>query len=99
MLTSCIVGQMYHVSGHMNELLQHDQLSVEQMVNCLMDKLAAEVLVRDVSAQRFISRKFPFENTRLLVKGVTVTGLQKSVLTQHWGARVVRTLFYQQNIV
>jgi hypothetical protein len=46
----------------------------------------------------FITRQFPFENTRLLVQGVTVTGLPKNALTQHWGARVARTPFDQHNI-
>ncbi len=68
---------------------------MEQIVNCRVDKLAAEALVRGVSAQRFITRQFLFENTRLLVKGVTVTISPKNALTQHWGGRVVRTLFDQ----
>jgi hypothetical protein len=63
------------------------------MVNFCTDKLAAEALVRRMSAQRFITRQFPFKNTRLLVKGVTVTGLTKNALTHHWRARVARTLF------
>ncbi len=91
MSTYCIGGQMYHVHGHMHELLRCNQLSVEQMVNCRVGKHAAEALVQGASAQRFITRQFPFENTRLLVTGFTVTGLPKSALTQHWGARVVRT--------
>ena len=46
MSTFRIGGQMYHVCGHMDELLRNDQLSVEQMVNCQVDKLTAEALVR-----------------------------------------------------
>jgi hypothetical protein len=47
---------MYHVHGHMDDLLQHNQLSVEQIVYCHMDKLASEALMNGVSSERFITR-------------------------------------------
>ncbi len=56
MSTSCIGGPMYHVHGHMDDLLQYNQLSVEQIVYCHMDKLALEALMNGVSSERFITR-------------------------------------------
>jgi hypothetical protein len=99
MPSSCIGGNMYHVRGHMDNLLHQDQLLVEQKVNYQADKQASEALVEGVASQRFISSNFPFENTRFLVEGVTVKGLPKNAITQSWGARVAQTLFHRRNIV
>ena len=99
MLTYHIGGKMYQVRRHMDNLLCQDQLSIEERVNCPADKLASEALVEGVASQCFISSSLPFENTRLLVKGRTVTGSPKNAITQSWGARVAQTLFHQRNIV
>ncbi len=99
MSTSCIGGKMNHVHGHMDNLLSQDQLSIDQTVNCCADKLALEALVAGVATQSFITNTYPFETTRLMVKGVTVTGLPKTATTHYWGARVAQTLFNCRNIV
>ncbi len=99
MLTSCIGGKMNHVHGHMDNLLSQDQLSIDQIVNCCADKLALEALVAGVATQSFITNTYPFEITRLTVKGVTVTGLPKTAITHYLGARVAQTLFHCWNIV
>ena len=49
--------------------MSQDQLTIENRLNCRTDKLASEALVNEVATQHFISSNFPFENTRLLVKG------------------------------
>jgi hypothetical protein len=74
----------------MDDLLQHNQLSVEQMVNCHTDALAAESLARGGLAQRFIRRHLNFKYSRLLMKGFIVTLFPKNALTQNGGARVVK---------
>ncbi len=90
---------MNHVYGHIDNLLSQDQLSIDQIVNCCANKLASEALVAGVATQSFITNTYPFETTRLMVKGVTVTGLPKTTITHYWGARVAQTLFHCQNIV
>jgi hypothetical protein len=79
--------------------MSQDQLTIENRLNCRTDGLASEALVNEVATQHFISSNFPFENTRLLVKGRTVTGSPKNAITQSWGARVARKLFHCRNIV
>jgi len=81
MLSSHIGGETNHVHGHMDNLLRQDQLSIDQMVNCRADKLVSEALVAGVMAQSFITNTYPFETTRLMVKGVTVTGSLKTAIT------------------
>jgi hypothetical protein len=98
MLIFPIGSQMYRVHEQIDDLLRHDQLSVEQMENCGADKLASEALWDGELSQRFITSHYHFKNTRLLVKGDIVTGLQKNAITQHWGTRVAKTLFDQRNI-
>jgi hypothetical protein len=90
---------MNHVHGHMDNLLSQDQLFIDQIVNCRADKLALEALVAGVGTQSFITNTYFFETTRLMVKGVTVTGSPKTAITHYWGARVAQTLFHCQNIV
>ena len=97
--SSRIGGRMYHVRGHVDNLFCQDQMSVEERVNCRADKLASEALVKGVVTQHFISSNIPFKNTRLLVKGRTVTGSPKNAFTQSWGARITQKLFHQRNIV
>jgi hypothetical protein len=99
MSTSCIGSKMNHVHGHMDNLLSQDQLSIDQIVICHADKLALKVLVAGVATKSFITNTYPFETTRLMVKGVTVTGLPKTAITHYWGARVAQTLFNCRNIV
>jgi hypothetical protein len=83
----------------MDNLLSQDQLSIDQIVNCHADKLALEAIIAGVATQSFITNTYPFETTRLMVKGVTVTRLPKTAITHYWGARVAQTLFHHQNIV
>jgi hypothetical protein len=59
----------------------HDQLSIDQIVNCLANELASEAIVAGVATQSFINDTYNFETTRLMVKGVTVTGSPKTAIT------------------
>jgi len=58
--TSRATVSIHHVYGHMDEVLRHNQLPYDKMINCLADQLANYALAAGIASGRFISSNFPF---------------------------------------
>ena len=69
----------FHVYGHMDDVLQDSQLTVEQRLNKRCDTLAKEAVgmaqrLRDSGRERTVAQLLPREVAAVLVDGVKVTG-------------------------
>lgn len=90
---------MYHIYGHLDELLREDQMTIEEKTNCMADRLVTEALVDGVASETYISDNFPFEDTCLYVKGRRVTGSPKKAIYNFWSEKVAIKLFHERRIV
>eukprot|EP00956_Cyclotella_meneghiniana_P003395 scaffold4090_cov21-Cyclotella_meneghiniana.AAC.1 len=64
-LAKCTVAIAYaHVYGHQDDKIPWDDLTLQQQLNVLADKLAKDVLDKAVRDNLFISSLFPFESFR-----------------------------------
>ena len=92
--------EMYHIYGHLDELLGNmDLLEVDEKMNCKADGMAEEILLEGVSNQEFITSEFPFEDVRIHVGGAKVTHNPRVAISNHWGGQVARQLYHDRNIV
>jgi len=92
-------NRMQHVFAHLNEVLCSNQLTIEEKLNCIADRLASEALVKAVASNTFISSCSPFEDLRLLVNGIKVTGSAQQAISSFWGSKVAHELFHDRRIV
>ena len=68
-LTSRVIVSIHHVYGHMDEVLYHNQLSYDEMINCLADQLANDALAEEIASGHFIPSNPPFEDVRVSIGG------------------------------
>ena len=61
--------------------------------------LASEALMQGGASELLISSFSLFGDIRVLVGGKKVTGSTRVAITNHWGAIVVKTLFYNRHII
>ena len=92
-------GMMRHVYGHLDDILRNDQLTLQEKMNCLADKLASAALMEAITNGQYISSCFPFEDLRLLVNGVKVTGAANRAISNFWGSKVARQLFHDRRMI
>ena len=90
---------MYHIYGHLDEILAYHQLSIEEKMNCLADALASEALVHGVASEQYIRGVFPFESTTVMIGGRRIGGSPRQAMDRHWGAKIARELFHSRRIV
>ena len=99
-LAKCTVSIAYaHVYGHQDDKIPWDDLTLQQQLNVLADRLAKDALDRAVRDNLFISSLFPFESFRVLVNGTKVTSSIKDAMYDDWGRREARTLMAKRKIV
>ena len=58
-----------HVPGHRDRHVPYELLTIEQQLNCNMDKLAKKVLKRAIKRNAFIISAFPLEPLQISVGG------------------------------
>ena len=97
--SSPVGGRMYHIYGHLDEVLREDQMTIEEKTNCMADRLATEALVEGVASESYISDNFLFEDTCLYIKGRRVTGSPKKAINNFWSEKVAIKLFHERRIV
>ena len=96
---SLVPVEMYHIYGHMDELLPFHRLTLEERLNCRADELASEALLAAISTQLFISSNFPFEDIRVFVGGKKIIANPRRAISNHWGGKVARELYHDRSII
>ena len=66
--------KMYHVYGHLDELLPLSELTPEEQVNLACDHLADAALIEGIETGRFIDRVLPDEDLVVTVDGNKISG-------------------------
>ena len=88
-----------HVYGHQDDKIPWDDLTLQQQLNVLADKLAKDVLDRAVRDNLFIMSLFPLESFRVMVNGKKVTSSIKEAMYEEWGRTEARSLMAKRKIV
>ena len=87
------------VYGHLNKILQWDQLTIVWKLNVLCDSLAKRALVAAIVNRDFIYSTFTFEDVLLQCKNKKVVGSSTKAMYQWRGYQTVRVLFRSKRIV
>jgi hypothetical protein len=86
--------RMFHVYGHMDQLLKWEELTLEERVNVDCDHLAEEALLAGAASGEFIDCVLPDEDLVVRVEGEKVSGATAAVITRHWGDNVACQHYY-----
>ena len=92
-------SKMYHVHGHLDELLDLSELSPAELANVECDYLASVSLSEALQEGRFIESIFPHEDIVVMVGGDKVTGALTPVITRTWGDEAAREHYHIKNII
>ena len=87
------------VAGHQDNCKRWSQLTLEERINGMSDRLAKRALLAAVATGAFISSNFLFESLRLRFGCTKVTGQPRAALNEYWGQRVARNWFNKKWIV
>ena len=90
---------MYHVFGHLDDLLEEHERTDEENVNVECDHLAEAALAEGVSSLSFIDSIFPNEDIVAMVDDQKITGLASDQIARHWGHGVAREHFVSKGII
>jgi hypothetical protein len=91
--------KMYHVFGHLDEILSISDLTTEELVNICCDQMAEEALRQSTQSHRYISRVFPDEDLVYRVDGVKISGATTPAISRHWGDEQAREHYHSKGIV
>jgi hypothetical protein len=91
--------KMFHVYGHLDQLLRWEELTLEEQVNVECDHLAEDALLAGAESGVFIDRVLPDEDLVVRVGGEKVSGATTAVITRHWGDHVARQHYHDRGIV
>jgi hypothetical protein len=90
---------MFHVFGHLGDLLSWDELTLEEQINEECDLLAGEALAFGAEHNDFIERIFPDEDLVVTVDGQKISGATTPAITRHWGDQVARQHYNDMGII
>jgi hypothetical protein len=90
---------MYHVHGHLDELIRYEDMTPAERLNCDCDKLASSALHDALAAGTFISRHLPDEDLVVLLDGEKVTGSYEKTITRIWGDKQARLHYHERGII
>jgi hypothetical protein len=90
---------MYHVHGHLDELLSYDQMSPAEQLNCECDKLADLALCLSLESHQFIHRVFPHEDLVVLLDDGKISGAYDKTITRNWGDKRARHHYDLKGII
>ena len=90
---------MFHVYGHLDDILSWDELTVEEQVNVEADKLAETSLLMVIAQNHFIYRIFPNEDMVVMVDDKKISGSVCPAITWQWGDKIVREHYHENGIV
>jgi hypothetical protein len=91
--------RMYHVFGHLDELLSLSELTIEEKINICCDQMAEEALHQSSRSHRYISRVFPEEDLVFCVDGVKISGATTPAISRHWGDEQAREHYHSKGIL
>jgi hypothetical protein len=91
--------QVYHVFGHLDEILSISELTTEEIVNICCDQMAEEALRQSTHSRCYISRVFPDEDLVFCVDGVKISGATTPVISRHWGDEQAWEHYHAKGIV
>lgn len=85
----------HHVKGHMDDILQRDQLTLEELLNIEVDEMADVALRQAVRENACIEPDLPYEQIKLIEKGAKekAIGSIATSLSKWRGRRMCRNLF------
>ena len=89
----------YHVHGHFDQLLSHEQLTLEEQLNCARDKLADSALAFGLQSGCYISCVFPREDLVVMLHDTKLTGNYERSIMRSWGGEQARTHYHHHNIL
>jgi hypothetical protein len=92
-------SRMFHVYGHLRELLEWDEMTLEEQINDECDQLAGEALAACAQTHDFIERVFPDEDLVVSVDGQKISGATTPAITRHWGDQVARQHYNDMGII
>jgi hypothetical protein len=91
---------MFHIFGHLGDLLPWDELTLEEQINEECDHLAGEALAFGAEQNDFmIDRIFPDEDLVVTVDGQKISGATAPAITRHWGDQMARQHYNDMGII
>jgi hypothetical protein len=90
---------MYHVHGHLDELIAYEDMTPTEHLNCDCDKLAGEALHHAIASGCHISRHLPDEDLVVILDGENVTGSYEKAITRNWGNKEARHHYHDMGII
>jgi hypothetical protein len=97
--TNPIQCTLRHVHSHMDKLLEWDQLSFRQQVNCQVDELVQDAILAGVENEIFMHSDLPFEEIRVYAGRDKLTSSPKKELARFWSYSTARDLYNNRKIV
>ena len=97
--TSPIKLSFYHVHGHLDKFLTLEQMTPEERLNCVCDKMAGMALDHGLSSCDYISRIFPGEDLVVLLEGQKSTGSYERTISRAWGEAEARHYYHRYDII
>jgi hypothetical protein len=91
--------KMFHVYGHLDELLAWEELTLEEQINVECDHLAEDSLVAGAESGEFIERVLPHEDLVVSVGGEKISGATTPAISRHWGDEVARQHYHERGII
>ena len=90
---------MYHVYGHLDELLDISELTPAERANVACDHLADAALTQGIESGRYIDRIFPDEELVFMVGEEKISGSSTAAIYRHWGREMAREHYHSKGIV
>lgn len=91
--------KLYHVYGHLDELLPLSELTVEERINVECDHLADAALLQGLESGIYIDRVLPDEDLVMIVDGSKIAGATTTAIYRSWGREVARDHFNTKHII
>ena len=74
-------------------------MTLRELINVEGDKLTRLALATGVGDEEYIITDFPFEQVRIKLDGVKVTGSPRYAIQMHQGEKVAREFLHSRHIV
>ena len=91
--------KFYHVFGHLDQLLEWYELTLEERANVECDRLADDALAIGIESGVFIDRVLPHEELVVTVGEEKISGSSTVAIYRHWGRSTAREHYHTKNIV
>ena len=89
----------HHVYGHMDRTLAYCDMTLEQLLNCLMDVNAGQKLIKAVEQEDYITTSFPFERVVMHCGNTRVTASPTEAIYEWTSRQTARKLYDERGIV